>query len=222
MEEQTEQAGGSGRVGEMDILDRPARRKVGLIGLLLIAAGVALGAYVSRFWGPISTTWELVGIILVASILAVPGLGILVFVAYSTLTDWIFGDIGVEVTPVELRIGEELTVTVTFEPKFRGRIGGVFATVWAVERDEVRATHYSPRSKRVRYEKRLPLSRATEVIPGERLRWSRSFEIPRGSPVTYSSARTTVTWSVGVRVSLSWWPDWRRRKAIVVQPHRSS
>ncbi|MCZ6688996.1 MAG: hypothetical protein O7H41_05285 [Planctomycetota bacterium] len=222
MTEQLVKAGVFGRFGGGDILDLPARRKVVLIGLLLIAAGVALGTYVSRFWGPIVTTEDLVGIILVASLLAVPGLGILAFAAFAILTDWIFGDIGVEVSPEDLRIGEELTVTVTFEPKFWGRIGGVFATIRAEEEDSDRVSHYTPKGRRVRFEKRLPLSRATEVAPGESLRWSRSFEIPRGSPITIQTARTSIVWSVVVRVSLSWWPDWKRRRTIVVHPHRSS
>lgn len=221
MDDHRETKWGAKEIGEIDVLDRRARPILLILGLLLLGGGVALGLYISGIPAePISTS----GIIF-CCVLALPGLAVIVFTVYAQLSDMIFGKLQVEVTPRKLRIGEELTVGVTFAPNFRGRIGGVFATVRAVEQD-TSSTHLLWQwfgrvwFEAVRYEKRLTLSRGTEILSDGELRWSRSFTLPRGVPATYDGARKSVEWAVGVRVSIAWWPDLRRRKGIAVTPHR--
>ena len=48
--------------------------------------------------------------------------------------------------------------------------------------------------------------------------WSATFQIPRGNTATYRRENLLVRWTVGVRVKVPWWPDWRRMREIEVLP----
>jgi hypothetical protein len=206
---------GPEQIGEKDILGRPARPFVLLLGLLLLGGGLLLGLYLSGILGESSFGKDIFLGVSLGSFFALPGLGIVLVVLYAHLSDALFGEVRLDVSPSDLRIGDELTIEVAFDANFPRRIGGVFATVEAVQTDDSGA-RYLPDQKRVRYRKGLTLSRSKDLVPGEGMRWTRTFEIPRGSPATFHSARTGVDWVVRARVSVPWWPDLRRRKRIVV------
>lgn len=175
----------------------------------LVAGGVAIASVLAGDWGQ---AWGLLFLIFPALILGIPA-----YLYFKhRLVKSVFGDVSCEVEPVLLWSGDSTCVRVAFTPRKEVAYLGAALGLRAVER-VTRGSGTSSRTfTHTVHEAKERVDGARRLAVGERVEIEAEVRVPEGGPPSFHATRNHLEWTVELALEVDRWPDWEKRRTLVV------